>query len=175
LDHWTYQIDAQTVGNSDTKLQFRQAIIDITSKSSPIDAKDNQFWDQFWSDSITSVNDVFALIPSKEIRSLKDDHPANLATLVYKAIERLVRSTDSLCNSHSQQITVLNATRILTRVIPYIFEDPDWKGFFWSSLSGGSDPDIPLALSLITSVCDLLFCGFHGLSVGEPANTRWTS
>ena len=31
---------------------------------------------------------------------------------------------------------VLNCVNILTRVIPYIFEDPDWRGFFWSTVPG---------------------------------------
>ena len=29
--------------------------------------------------------------------------------------------------------------RLLTRVLPYIFEDPDWRGFFWSTLPGQAD------------------------------------
>ena len=36
-------------------------------------------------------------------------------------------------------ISVLNCVRLLTRVLPYIFEDPDWRGFFWSTLPGQSD------------------------------------
>ena len=31
---------------------------------------------------------------------------------------------------------VLNCVNILTRVVPYIFEDPDWRGFFWSTVPG---------------------------------------
>lgn len=53
--------------------------------------------------------------------------------------------------------TVLNAVRILTRVIPYIFEDPDWRGFFWSSLPAGEEDghgeSMPLAHSLIHALC----------------------
>jgi hypothetical protein len=55
----------------------------------------------------------------------------------------------------------LNCARLLTRILPYIFEDPEWRGFFWSSLpSQGDDEDesIPLAQSLLNAVCDLLFC-----------------
>jgi len=29
---------------------------------------------------------------------------------------------------------VLNCVRLLTRILAYIFEDPDWRGFFWSTL-----------------------------------------
>lgn len=32
--------------------------------------------------------------------------------------------------------SVLNCVRLLTRFVPYIFEDPDWRGFFWSTVPG---------------------------------------
>lgn len=127
------------MGNSDTKIQLRKAIVQLTSKSSPIDAKDDEFWDQFCSDSITNINDVFALITSTDIRSLREESPSNLATLVYKAVEKLRKATRTLCNTTSQQTVVLNSCRILTRILPFIFEDPDWKGFFWSNFSARDD------------------------------------
>lgn len=62
--------------------------------------------------------------------------------------------------------------RILSRLLPYIFEDPDWRGFFWSSLpsnskqykddheagEGQAEESVPLAQSLLNALCDLLFC-----------------
>ena len=33
-------------------------------------------------------------------------------------------------------VSVLNCVRLLTRFVPYIFEDPDWRGFFWSTVPG---------------------------------------
>ena len=26
----------------------------------------------------------------------------------------------------------MNCIRLLTRILPYIFEEPEWRGFFWS-------------------------------------------
>lgn len=157
------------MGNTDSKVHFRKAVVQLTTKTQPIDAKDDEFWDQFWGDSVTNITDVFALIPAAEIRALREESPPNLATLLYKAVEKLVRSTDTLCNSPQEQQSVLSSVRILTRLLPYVFEDPDWRGFFWSSLpaSSYSDQDengdeskgnIPLAHSLILAICDLLFC-----------------
>lgn len=165
------------MGNSDSKVHFRKAIVQLTSKATPIDPKD-EFWDQFWSDTITDVNDVFELIPATEIRTLREESPANLATLVYKCVEKLVRATDTLCNTTSQQTVVLNSCRLLTRLIPYLFEDPDWRGFFWSNLTAPQAEDtdevftrsprkrrarerkkeVPLAHSLLNALSDLLFC-----------------
>ena len=36
----------------------------------------------------------------------------------------------------------LNCIRLLTRILPYIFEEPEWRGFFWSdSLVNKKDKD----------------------------------
>lgn len=149
------------MGNTDTKLNFRKAIVQLTSKSQPIDAGDDVFWEQFWIEHSTSVQDVFALIPSNEIRKVRDVMPANLATLCYKATERLVRAVDNSCRTQGEQQTVLNCVRLLNRILPYIFEDPQWKDFFWSSLPSGNEKEdnaTPLAQSLLNAICDLLFC-----------------
>ncbi|EFA08688.1 protein HID1 [Tribolium castaneum] len=149
------------MGNVDTKLNFRKAVVQLTSKSEPIDANDDSFWEQFWSENVTNVQDIFTLVPAAEIRALREDAPSNLATLCYKAVEKLVKAVDSSCRTQHEQQTVLNCARLLTRILPYIFEDPEWRGFFWSSLpSQGEDEDesVPLAQSLLNAVCDLLFC-----------------
>ncbi|EEB12382.1 conserved hypothetical protein [Pediculus humanus corporis] len=150
------------MGNTDTKLNFRKAVVQLTSKTQPIDASDDNFWNQFWAENNTSVQDIFTLVPAAEIRAVREEAPANLATLCYKAVEKLVKAVDSSCRTQHEQQTVLNCVRLLTRILPYIFEDPDWRGFFWSSLPTGSSQDdeesAPLAQSLINAVCDLLFC-----------------
>lgn len=155
------------MGNTDTKLNFRKAVIQLTTKTQPVEATDDAFWDQFWSDSATSVQDVFALIPAAEIRAVREESPSNLATLCYKAVEKLVAGADSGCHSDNEKQMVLNCARLLTRVLPYIFEDPDWRGFFWSSVPGAGrsqddededDGSRPLAESLLLAIADLLFC-----------------
>ncbi|KAM3592709.1 uncharacterized protein V6R79_023888 [Siganus canaliculatus] len=157
------------MGNADTKLHFRKAVIQLTTKTQPVEATDDAFWDQFWDDSSTTVQDVFALVPAAEIRAVREESPSNLATLCYKAVERLVQGADSGCSSDKQRQVVLNCTRLLTRILPYIFEDADWRGFFWSTVPGagragrldeeesGEDAR-PLAESLLLAIADLLFC-----------------
>ncbi|KAL1132343.1 hypothetical protein AAG570_010299 [Ranatra chinensis] len=99
------------MGNADTKLNFRKAVIQLTSKTQdfcskePIDASDDLFWDQFWNENVTSVQDVFTLVPATEIRALREEAPSNLATLCYKAVEKLVRAVDSSCRTHQEQQT----------------------------------------------------------------------
>ncbi|KAH0518653.1 Protein HID1 [Microtus ochrogaster] len=142
------------MGSADSKLNFRKAVIQLTTKT------------QFWADTATSVQDVFALVPAAEIRAVREESPSNLATLCYKAVEKLVQGAESGCHSEKEKQVVLNCSRLLTRVLPYIFEDPDWRGFFWSTVpgagrGGGEEEDEnarPLAESLLLAIADLLFC-----------------
>ncbi|XP_045744461.1 protein HID1 isoform X1 [Mirounga angustirostris] len=154
------------MGSADSKLNFRKAVIQLTTKTQPVEATDEAFWDQFWADTATSVQDVFILVPAAEIRAVREESPSNLATLCYKAVEKLVQGAESGCHSEKEKQIVLNCSRLLTRVLPYIFEDPDWRGFFWSTVPGagraggeGDDENArPLAESLLLAIADLLFC-----------------
>ncbi|XP_076008299.1 protein HID1b [Genypterus blacodes] len=156
------------MGNADSKLHFRKAVIQLTTKTQPVEATDDAFWDQFWADTATKVQDIFALVPAAEIRAVREESPSNLATLCYKAVEKLVQAADSGCPSDRERQIVLNCTRLLTRILPYIFEDADWRGFFWSTVPGagragsldeeGEDGARPLAESLLLAIADLLFC-----------------
>ncbi|KAF3846293.1 hypothetical protein F7725_003371, partial [Dissostichus mawsoni] len=148
------------MGSTDSKLNFRKAVIQLTTKTQPVEATDDAFWDQFWADTTTTVQDVFALVPAAEIRAVREESPSNLATLCYKAVEKLVQGAESGCPTEREKQVVLNCTRILSRILPYIFEDQDWRGFFWSTTDELDDDDgaRPLAESLLLAIADLLFC-----------------
>ncbi|XP_072312601.1 protein HID1-like [Eucyclogobius newberryi] len=156
------------MGSGDSKLLFRKAVIQLTTKTQPVEATDDAFWDQFWCETHTTVQDVFTLVPAAEIRAVREESPSNLATLCYKAVERLGQGACCGVPSERERQIVLNCARLLTRILPYVFEDPDWRGFFWSTVPGtgrrldeeGEDEDQcrPLAESLLHSIADLLFC-----------------
>uniref|UniRef100_A0AAQ4QW51 HID1 domain containing b n=1 Tax=Gasterosteus aculeatus aculeatus TaxID=481459 RepID=A0AAQ4QW51_GASAC len=156
------------MGSTDSKLNFRKAVIQLTTKTQPVEATDDAFWDQFWADTTTTVQDVFALVPAAEIRAVREESPSNLATLCYKAVEKLVQGAESGCPTEREKQVILNCTCILSRILPYIFEDQDWRGFFWSTVPGAGragtdelDDDEgarPLAESLLLAIADLLFC-----------------
>ncbi|XP_014235010.1 protein HID1 isoform X2 [Trichogramma pretiosum] len=160
------------MGNSDTKLALRKAVIQLTSKTQVISDSENVFWDQFWSESTSSAQDFFALIPASEIRKLRDEVPQNLATLCHKAVEKLVQSVDSSCRTQHDQITALNCCRLLVRILPYILEHPNWKDFFWSHTPVNNLKETnPLAESLLNAIFDLLFCPDFTVTTGQKALT----
>jgi len=56
--------------------------------------------------------------------------------LIVQAVEKLVQGAESGCPTEREKQVILNSTQILTRILPYIFEDQDWRGFFWSTVPG---------------------------------------
>ncbi|VDO27084.1 unnamed protein product [Heligmosomoides polygyrus] len=58
---------------------------------------------------------------------------------------------------------VINCVRLLTRLMPYMFEDAEWRGYFWTSIPAG-DGQAPMASVLLGLLGDLLFC--PGFTVG---------
>ena len=79
----------------------------------------------------------------------------------FQIVEKLTKSVDSSCRTSAEQQTVLNSCRLLTRLIPFIFEDPDWRSFFWSTPEEGmkeGDDQTLLGKSLLLALSDLLFC-----------------
>ncbi|EPB68889.1 hypothetical protein ANCCEY_12026 [Ancylostoma ceylanicum] len=154
------------MGAQGSKVNFRQAVIDLTSKPGKQD--DESFWEQLWSpESVHSVNDVFAMIPADDVRKLREDSPKNLATLCYKTLEKLQYARDNpstLCERK-----VINCIRLLTRLMPYMFEDAEWRGYFWSSVPTG-DGQLPMASVLLGILSDLLFCPGFTVSSKEKVD-----
>ncbi|XP_077594830.1 protein HID1b isoform X1 [Stigmatopora nigra] len=155
------------MGSSDSKVHFRKAVVQLASTTQPVEASDDVFWEQFWARPSTSIRDVFALVPAAEVRALREESPSNLATLCYKAVERLSLAAHAGCPSERERAAALNCARLLTRLLPFIYEDADWRGFFWAGPvaalkqhDGDDDWDggRPLGQSLLLVVADLLFC-----------------
>lgn len=58
----------------------------------PVEASDDVFWDQFWTDVNLTAQDIFALVPAAEIRAVREESPSNLATLCFKVNYGCVRN-----------------------------------------------------------------------------------
>ena len=72
-----------------------------------VEATDDTFWDQFWSESSATISDVFTLIPASEIRALRDENPSNLATLCYKV---------SVCLDTPQTLRVMSEFQVVQEI-----------------------------------------------------------
>ena len=80
--------ESQRMGSSDSKLSFKRAVEQLGS-AGPVEAGDEAVWDQLCQESLSSIQDVFTLLPAEEIRKLREDSPANLSKLCYK-VKKLI-------------------------------------------------------------------------------------
>ena len=93
-------------------------------------------------------------------------------------VEKFQEAVESSCRSAADHQTVINASRLLTRIIPYILEDPEWNNLFWSNTNiitrpeGSSDSSQTLAKNLLLAVSDLLFCPDFTVSSSSKNRSR---
>jgi hypothetical protein len=76
-------------------------------------------------------------------------------------IERL--DMDRLFNYFlSDYWKILNCIRLLTRLIPLLFEENEWRSYFWTAfpeeIAKEGEKKVPLASVLLNALSDLLFC-----------------
>lgn len=122
------------MGNKSTKSSLKSAFAYLTISAKSVSVSDTEFWNQIFLEDLIVSEEIINSISTREVRMLRDGSPQNFATLAYKMIEKLYLTTGTLCNTHNQQKTVLNAARILTRIIPCIFEDTRWRLFFFENI-----------------------------------------
>ena len=123
------------MGNSDSKLVLKQGIFKLSS-ADPI-AKDDAYWRGFY-ELPSTADDIFSLFTSADIRRARDSSLKNFETLVCTLISKLswLRQHRSFPQPDvAPEIHALNCVRVLTRVLPYIYEDEKLEGweeaFFW--------------------------------------------
>ncbi|KAF2090706.1 high-temperature-induced dauer-formation protein [Saccharata proteae CBS 121410] len=125
------------MGASDSKLVFKQGIIRL-SEQQEIPA-DDSYWTGFW-ELPESAEDVFTLFSSADIRRTRDNALPNLETLVLAVTSRLcvLRNHPSFPDPElAPERDALNCIRVLTRLLPYIYEAEHldtWEDkFFWGA------------------------------------------
>ncbi|KAF7846484.1 hypothetical protein BT93_L4252 [Corymbia citriodora subsp. variegata] len=123
------------MGASESKLHFKQGIFRL-SEEQAIPA-DDPYWTGFW-ELPESVEDVFSLFAPSDIRRTRDSSPENFATLLQTIITHLIelKNHPSFPDPElSQERDALNCIRVLTRLLPYVYETDDlanWREtFFW--------------------------------------------
>ncbi|CEI93251.1 hypothetical protein RMCBS344292_07490 [Rhizopus microsporus] len=120
------------MGTTDSKLAFRKGVFRLFEERN-LPKNMDDYWTLFWT-LPESIDDVYTLISIHDIRRTRDTAIENLETL----IDRLLEHMNSILNSANtnQNIQLLNCCRILSRVMPFIFESPEhaeWEDrFFWT-------------------------------------------
>ncbi|KAI0005164.1 high-temperature-induced dauer-formation protein-domain-containing protein [Xylariaceae sp. FL0662B] len=125
------------MGASDSKLVFKKGIFRL-SEERHIPA-DDPYWTSFW-ELPESSEDVFSLFAPADIRRTRDRAIENLETLILAITSRLfiLRHHPSFPDPEfAPERDALNCIRILTRVLPFIYEVDhlqSWEDkFFWGA------------------------------------------
>ncbi|KJZ71753.1 hypothetical protein HIM_08838 [Hirsutella minnesotensis 3608] len=123
------------MGASDSKIVFKQGIFRL-SEEGHIPA-DDTYWTSFW-ELPESAEDVFSLFSPADIRRTRDQALENIETLVLALTSRLfiLRYHPSFPDPElAPEKDALNCIRVLTRILPYIYEKESlssWEEqFFW--------------------------------------------
>ncbi|KAI0408205.1 high-temperature-induced dauer-formation protein-domain-containing protein [Xylaria palmicola] len=123
------------MGASDSKLVFKKGIFRL-SEERHIPA-DDPYWTSFW-ELPESSEDVFSLFSPADIRRTRDRALENLETLILAVTSRLfiLRHHPSFPDTEfAPQRDALNCIRILTRILPYLYEVESLEAwadkFFW--------------------------------------------
>ncbi|KAL4789976.1 high-temperature-induced dauer-formation protein-domain-containing protein [Aspergillus venezuelensis] len=124
------------MGASESKLVFKQGIFRL-SEEKEIPA-DDPYWTRFW-ELPESTEDVFSLFTPADIRRTRDNALGNFETLLLSITSRLtaLKNHPSFPDPDlAPDRDALNCIRILTRLLPYIYEAEhleDWEEkFFWT-------------------------------------------
>ncbi|RMZ86754.1 hypothetical protein DV736_g6021, partial [Chaetothyriales sp. CBS 134916] len=125
------------MGASESKLVFKRDVFRL-SEGQLIPTND-PYWTGYW-ELPESVEDVFSLFSGADIRRTRDAAIANLETLLLAVTSRLVvlRNHPSFPDAElAPERDGLNCIRVLTRVLPYIYEVDNlaaWEDdFFWAA------------------------------------------
>ncbi|RMJ24394.1 hypothetical protein PHISP_04732 [Aspergillus sp. HF37] len=124
------------MGASESKLVFKQGIFRL-SEEKDIPAGD-PYWARFW-ELPESTEDVFSLFTPADIRRTRDQALSNFETLLLSITSRLIvlKNHPSFPDPElAPDRDALNCIRILTRVLPYVYEAEHLEGweekFFWA-------------------------------------------
>ncbi|XP_065899919.1 protein HID1-like isoform X2 [Dysidea avara] len=149
------------MGGVDSKAMFKEAVQDLANKEQLVMGQDDAYWERFWSATGLSSSDLFELILPEDVRTLRDKASGNLTTLCFKLVQRLSQATSTGCSDVNDRTIVLNCVRLLTRILPFLFEHAEWRDLFWSPITVSENEEVPsltLAQTLLSAITDLLFC-----------------
>lgn len=144
------------MGAQESKLSFRRGIFRLYEERNI--PEDDPYWVNYWT-LPESVEDVFTLFSTSDIRKTRDEAPENFQTLVLVLCRKMfeLRRDHRFPSNEAPELHMLNCLRIMTRIVPFIFEDEAFEtrvdNFMWtpsvkSDKQQGSDSKKPLDLAV---------------------------
>ncbi|KAI9105592.1 high-temperature-induced dauer-formation protein-domain-containing protein [Phlyctochytrium arcticum] len=169
------------MGATESKLAFRKNVFQLYEQQN-IPASNDEYWSNFYKLPETA-EDVFNLFSPKDIRKVRDTAVGNLETLLHKVINRIFGFLKlSAIPSKAEANEIANCVRILTRLLPYVFEVEDGQleeRLFWQVPTTSSSTDEEnkelgtesLGIQLTKAVVQLLFFRGFTLPEGQDPNS----
>ncbi|KAJ1832943.1 hypothetical protein LPJ63_003147 [Coemansia sp. RSA 2711] len=171
------------MGGENSKLAFRKCVFRLANQRSLPDTAEDA-WSPFWL-MPDGPHDVFSLVTPADIRRIRDNAQENFIKLIDKVFDRLLvlKSARDLAKSPTNTKQLLNCVRVLTRLVPFVYETRSDGGsiediVLWTQRPRpGSGADYTLGKQLVSATIDLLFTS--GLTVpqatiGEDTTVRYT-
>ncbi|MCJ1313191.1 hypothetical protein MMC25_006868 [Agyrium rufum] len=166
-----------TVGAGDTKLAFKQAIFRL-AEPKRIPYEEESFWRSFTT-LPESAEDVFSLFSAPDIRRIRDASLPNLETLIRFLSARILSLRHNPVFPDPQRAPereLLNCVRILTRVLPYIYEKDELEAWedrtFWERRGVRKDGASSTARGSRTTSTEVLFDTSNASSGADTPATQ---
>jgi len=163
------------MGNSDSHASFIEVVEQLLSEDVP--AEKSEVWSQLFAVGM-SVEEIFEIVSPDHVRLLRKQRPKNLETLLRKIVQTLSgvavdaeRRPSTLTSAGV--VAATNAVRLLTRVAPFLLEEPDDQGMcdmlFRSSFPGEEGGEAGLADQILECIMRFLFLPNFAITVRSVA------
>lgn len=104
------------------KIQYKNHFFKL-GQGRVIPAGDTRFWQVFWS-SPRDAGDVFELLTLYDVQTVRDQNLTNVLVLVQVLISKIsVLAQGGAPKAHHE---TLNCVRLLTKILPFVFELPNY-------------------------------------------------
>ncbi|KAJ3002063.1 UNVERIFIED_CONTAM: hypothetical protein HDU68_006505 [Siphonaria sp. JEL0065] len=115
------------MGAAESKVSFRKGIHALTTGKTEENAPINSSFVETLLTLAESAEDVFNFVPPSDVRVMRDEQPAYFALLVETSVKVLEDPKADL-------IKTSNAVRMITRILPFVFEDDQLDDeLFWGT------------------------------------------
>ncbi|KAL2315240.1 Hid-1 family protein P27G11.12 [Schizosaccharomyces pombe] len=148
------------MGSQQSKLDFRNAVLRLHEERNI--PKFDLIWERLWTLPETT-EDVFHLMSIDDLTKVKDNAPENLQTIIavlWDKLEDLQKETSFDDPAAPTTKCALNCMRLLTRLMPIIFEDKsmlEWFDYFAWTVPKDPNINTPRGASFLNTVVDYLF------------------